>query len=195
MTGQVDFNSHTDAVVGVTVALVNCATPGTRHGRAYRLPERDELVAAVNAALSTGLGHRLSVDAAQATALAETATELRGVFEHVEGRDLDAAAHTVNALLTRVQPTPYLDRHDGEPWHLHFHSPDGERAASWAAGCAVALATVLGSEYATRLGVCSAPGCDRVYIDTSRNGTRRFCGTACQNRVKAAAHRSRGGRA
>jgi hypothetical protein len=30
-----------------------------------------------------------------------------------------------------------------------------------------------------------------VYVDTSRNGTRRFCSTSCQNRVKAAAFRAR----
>ena len=28
-------------------------------------------------------------------------------------------------------------------------------------------------------------------VDVSRNGTRRFCSTACQNRVKAAAFRER----
>jgi predicted RNA-binding Zn ribbon-like protein len=187
----VDFNSHTDAVVAVTTELVNCATPGTRRGRDYRVPEGDGLVAAVNAALGTGRAHRSPLDAVPAGALARTAVELRAVFEYVEGGDLDSAARAVNVLLARVHPVPYLDRHDGEPWHLHFHSPDGERAASWAAGCAVALATVLGTEYADRLGVCSAPECDRVYVDTSRNGTRRFCSTACQNRVKSAAHRSR----
>jgi predicted RNA-binding Zn ribbon-like protein len=32
-----------------------------------------------------------------------------------------------------------------------------------------------------------------VYVDTSRNGTRRFCSTTCQNRVKTAAFRSRHG--
>jgi len=56
---------------------------------------------------------------------------------------------------------------------------------------AVGLAYVLGSEYADRIGVCSAPDCDRVYVDVSRNGTKRFCSTACQNRVKAAAFRAR----
>jgi predicted RNA-binding Zn ribbon-like protein len=30
-----------------------------------------------------------------------------------------------------------------------------------------------------------------VYVDVSRNGTRRFCSTTCQNRVKAAAFRKR----
>jgi predicted RNA-binding Zn ribbon-like protein len=37
--------------------------------------------------------------------------------------------------------------------------------------------------------VCTAPHCDRVYVDTSRNGSKRFCSTACQNRVKAATFR------
>jgi predicted RNA-binding Zn ribbon-like protein len=42
-----------------------------------------------------------------------------------------------------------------------------------------------------RLGVCTAALCDRVYVDNSRSGTRRFCSTSCQNRVKAAAFRAR----
>jgi predicted RNA-binding Zn ribbon-like protein len=49
----------------------------------------------------------------------------------------------------------------------------------------------IGSDFAGRLGVCSAERCDRVYVDTSRNSRRRFCSTACQNRVKAAAFRAR----
>jgi predicted RNA-binding Zn ribbon-like protein len=50
---------------------------------------------------------------------------------------------------------------------------------------------VLGSEFHDRFGVCTAPRCDRVYVDVSRNGARRFCSTACQNRVKTAAFRAR----
>ncbi|MEV7190535.1 CGNR zinc finger domain-containing protein [Streptomyces sp. NPDC093510] len=49
----------------------------------------------------------------------------------------------------------------------------------------------MGSDLAGRLGVCRAPKCDRVYVDTSRNAARQFCSTACQSRVKAAAHRAR----
>ena len=61
----------------------------------------------------------------------------------------------------------------------------------WAAGCATGLAVVLGGDLYDRLGVCTAPRCDRVYVDTSRNGTRRYCSTSCQNRVKTAAFRAR----
>ena len=63
----------------------------------------------------------------------------------------------------------------------------GWRAAPIIAG----LAIVLGGAFHDRLGVWTAPRCDRVYGDVSRDGTRRCCSTACQNRVKAAAFRSR----
>jgi len=63
----------------------------------------------------------------------------------------------------RTGARPELERHDGQSWHLHFHAADN-----------------------------SLPnGCDRVFVDTSRNGTRRYCSTSCQNRVKTAAFRAR----
>jgi len=94
-------------------------------------------------------------------------------------------------MLAETGARPQLDRHDGEPWHVHFHGAEESLAEGYAAGCATGLAIVLGSEARDRLGVCTAPRCDRVYVDTSRNGTRRFCSTSCQNRVKAAAFRAR----
>lgn len=182
-----NFNSHTDAVVAASVELVNIATPGSRRGRPYPLPKRAELARV----LSAGLHTHGRIDAAQTGKLVAAAAGLRVVFELAGRGDIDAAARRVNAMLDDLRPTPYLERHDGEPWHLHYHRRDQDLADGWAASCAIALATVLGSDYADRLGVCSAPGCDRVYVDVSRNGTRRFCSTACQNRVKAAAHRAR----
>ncbi len=113
------------------------------------------------------------------------------MFELAGDRRFDEAAAAANQLLQRYRPTPHLDRHDGEPWHLHFHGQGAADPSGWGGGVAVGLATVLGSSYPDRLGVCQAPACDRVFVDVSRNGTRRFCSTACQNRVKAATHRAR----
>ena len=119
------------------------------------------------------------------------AAELRGVFEAVSADAVDDAARQVNALLIRTGARPELERHDGQPWHLHFHAADNSLPDGWAAGCATGLAVVLGSDGCDRLGVCTAPRCDRVYVDISRNGTRRYCSTSCQNRVKTAAFRAR----
>lgn len=185
------FGSHLDGVVAASAALVNAGTPGERQGRRYDVPAGDDLAAAFAAALQ--LGRRRAVDdpSLDLPALLALAAAARPVFEAADTGDRDAAAASVNALLERYRPTPTLSHHDGQPWHLHFHGPERSDPSGWGGGVAVGLATVVGSEYADRLGVCAAPSCDRVFVDVSRNGTRRFCGEACQNRVKVAAHRAR----
>jgi predicted RNA-binding Zn ribbon-like protein len=188
----VDYNSHTDAVLAVTVALVNALTPGDAHGRVYSAPAGAEQAAAARDALNAdGVARPRPLTASEAGALAGVAGELRAVFEALAREDVDDAAGRVNGLLARTGAHPYLERHDGEPWHLHYHGIQEGLATGWAAGCAAGLAVVLGGPEWGRLGVCTAPRCDRVYVDTSRNGTRRFCSTACQNRVKAASFRER----
>jgi predicted RNA-binding Zn ribbon-like protein len=187
----VNFNSHTDAVVAMAVELVNLLTAGERRGRRYLPPAGADRVARLDA-LFTAAGGRRGATGPEAAEIVRLAGQLRAVFESVAAGDLDRAAGQVNELLRVTGAHPALERHDGEPWHVHFHAVDERSLAKgWAAGCATGLAIVLGGEYHDRLGVCTAPHCDRVYVDTSRNGSRRFCSTACQNRVKAAAFRER----
>ena len=184
-----NFNSHTDVVVRVAVELVNLLTPGEERGRRYDPPEADERTAAVGAMLRAGGGREATWE--EAAELCFVAAELRGVFEAVSTGAVDDAAAQVNALLIRTGARPELERHDGQSWHLHFHASGNSLPDGWAAGCATGLAVVLGGSRSDRLGVCTAPVCDRVYVDTSRNGTRRYCSTSCQNRVKTAAFRAR----
>src|SRR6202021_4067702 len=97
------------------------------------------------------------------------AAALAAVFSAVAAGDVDRAAHQVNDLLAATGAHPALDRHDGEPWHIHFHSADETSLAKgWAAGCATGLAIVLGGELHDRLGACTAPRCDRGFVATSR---------------------------
>jgi predicted RNA-binding Zn ribbon-like protein len=187
----VNFTSHLDAVVAVAVELANTLTPGEAHGRPYLPPEGSALPAAVTGALRAGRADTRLVTPAEAAEFRAIATALRAVFDAMADGRTDTAADLVNEMLARTGARPHLDRHDGEPWHLHFHGAEDSLVTGWAAGCATGLAVVLGSELQGRLGVCTAPRCDRVFVDTSRNGTRRFCSTACQNRVKAAAFRAR----
>jgi predicted RNA-binding Zn ribbon-like protein len=189
----VNFTSHVDVIVTTAVNLVNAVTPGEARGRIFEAPTGPDLGEAIRQVLSLR-GRRPwpeAIGAADAAQLAELAGWLRSVFDSIERGDVDDAAITLNALLAETGARPQLDRHDGEPWHLHFHGRTDTLAQGWAAGCATGLAIVLGTAGYDRLGVCTAPRCDRVYVDVSRNGTRRFCSTACQNRVKAAAFRAR----
>ncbi|WP_460339642.1 CGNR zinc finger domain-containing protein [Actinoallomurus acanthiterrae] len=179
-----------DVVVASAVGLVNALTEGERRGRPYRLPDAAARAEAATEVLRA-VSRRAEITESQVGELTAIARELRAVFEAVAAGDLDAAAEQVNRLLEETQAKPRLTRHDGEPWHIHFHGAGDGLAAEWAAPCATGLAVVLGGELHDRLGVCTAPHCDRVYVDTSRNGMRRFCSTACQNRVKTAAFRAR----
>jgi hypothetical protein len=187
----VNFSSHLDTVVSVAVGLVNALTPGEAHGRTFVPPAGDDLGPAVTAVLRSGRPDTRPVSPGEAASFATAAGAMRVVFDSVAGNQLDDAAREVNALLASTGARPLLNKHDGEPWHLHFHGADDTLVGGWVAGCATGLAVVLGSHLHGRLGVCSAERCDRVYVDTSRNGTKRFCSTACQNRVKAAAFRAR----
>src|ERR1700733_3735640 len=118
VTGQVDFNSHTDTVVQVAVGLVNLLTPGMSRGRGYEPPEDEERTAAVAELLSSGGGRR-TPSWEEAASLSFVAAELRAVFA---AGSVDEAARQVNALLSRTGARPALERHDGEPWHPHLHA-------------------------------------------------------------------------
>jgi predicted RNA-binding Zn ribbon-like protein len=183
-----------DAVLAMAVRLVNTLTPGQARGHGYAPPAGPDLAGAATSALRAGNPGTHDLSGREATQLAGFAKALRTVFDGVAAGDADAAAHQVNQLLVETRARPWLERHDGEPWHMHFHGPDDSTVNAWAAGCATGLAIILGSDVRpNRLGVCTAPHCDRVYVDTSRNATRRFCSTSCQNRVKTAAFRARRG--
>lgn len=172
-----NFDSYTDRVVGVAAALVNALTPGEHGGRPVRAdPER--AAAALGRAVAAG-------EAAELTRLAD---RLRPVFLAAEAGATDRVAELVNTLLADYRSEPRLSRHDGEPWHLHFTSAAG---TEWGAACATGLAVVVDGQATGRLGVCRADGCDRVYVDVSRNASRRFCSEACLNRTKVAAFRAR----
>jgi predicted RNA-binding Zn ribbon-like protein len=182
----VNFDSYTDRVVGVATGLVNALTPGEDGGR--RVEPTAQRARARCAELV-----RHPVSAADLVDLTALAGRLRPVFLAAENGAVDQVASLVNALLRDYRAVPELTRHDGEPWHLHYHSTAAGLGTEWGAGCATGLAVVVDGQATGRLGVCRADACDRVYVDLSRNASRRFCSEACLNRTKVAAFRARAG--
>lgn len=184
------FDSHVERLLDATVALVNLASPGDAHGTAYDPPVGDDLVRGVVDATSTP-DRRSRPSRAEALGLLEVVPRARVVFEAADRDDLAGAADVVNELLAATEARPRLDPDDEGRHQLHFHGPDDGFVRGWQAGIASGLAVAIGSDLGGRLGVCDAPACDRVYVDGSKNGTRRYCSARCQSRVKAAAHRAR----
>jgi predicted RNA-binding Zn ribbon-like protein len=184
------FNSHVERLLVSTVALVNGLTAGQDGGRPVDEPVGDGLVDAVARAVRTQ-GYECRASQSEARALLVEVRSARQVIEAVADDDLERAASLVNGMLVATGARPQLDRDEAGDYRLHFHGPDDSFGRGWAAGIAAGLAMALGGDGGQRLGVCEAPGCDRVYVDQSKNSHRRFCGTRCQSRVKAAAHRRR----
>ncbi|KAA8887214.1 CGNR zinc finger domain-containing protein [Nocardia colli] len=109
--------------------------------------------------------------------------ELSAVFD-------DPTVRRLNALLAKTTSQPYISTHDDRLPHLHFAqetAPVDERVKAYTA---VGLATLFCDD-PNRIGRCARDGCDDVFVDTSRNGRRRFCSARCSNRVHVAEHRSR----
>ncbi|MET8795565.1 CGNR zinc finger domain-containing protein [Nocardia sp. NPDC004568] len=96
----------------------------------------------------------------------------------------------INALLAETTSRPYISTHDGRAPHLHYAAEDApieERVKAYtAAGLAELYCAAPG-----RIGQCRRAECPRVFVDTSRNGRRRFCSERCANRVNVARHRAR----
>src|SRR5690349_21663782 len=96
----------------------------------------------------------------------------------------------LNELLDAVRPRPYATAHDGS-LHLHYARPDAPALEQLTTTVAMGLSQVVVQHGWQRLGVCSAEGCDNVYVDTSRNASRRYCSNTCASRSTVAAYRAR----
>ncbi|MEI4273224.1 CGNR zinc finger domain-containing protein [Klenkia sp. LSe6-5] len=96
----------------------------------------------------------------------------------------------LNALLALATPKPYATDHDGS-LHLHYAAPEAGALEQLTTTVAMGLSQVVVQHGWQRLGVCAAEGCGNVYLDTSRNGSRRYCSNTCSSRSTVAAYRAR----
>jgi predicted RNA-binding Zn ribbon-like protein len=187
VTDQVKLDSYKDAGLLVSAGLVNELAPGVE--RDAPLPAREAVA---------GLSRMLAIDPPSVAALAQThvpafvalARQLRNVFADLHRRDIDTAAATLNELLGAHPAHPHLAKERGV-WRLHHHPHDAPLVPMWTAICAAGLAEMIGDGEARRLGTCERADCGRVYVDVSKNASRRFCSLTCQNRVKVATFRER----
>lgn len=109
-----------------------------------------------------------------------------------DSSDEDNAVAVLNDVLASHHAVPYLTRHDGEPWHFHPIAPDAPPVDQLAAYAAAGLLAVIATSGLKRLHTCVGNRCAEVFVDVSRNQTRRYCSPLiCGNRAHAAAHRNR----
>jgi predicted RNA-binding Zn ribbon-like protein len=125
-------------------------------------------------------------DPAQARTLRE---RLRAVFstDDVFLATQELAAAMAGARITAV-PSVF---ESGFAYLAVTSGPGDPPVTRMAADTAIALTRALERLGIERLRECAASPCQEAFVDTSRNGSRRFCSHRCANRTNVAAYRER----
>ncbi len=133
---------------------------------------------------------RLRATAADLDAVQALRPRLRAVWQ---AKSPQGRADLVNELLTDSGARPRLVDHGGGwGWHLHVTGHDAALKHRIAAQAGFAFADLVRQGEGDRLRRCEAPDCEAVFVDLSKNRSRRYCDTGnCGNRLLVAAYRER----
>jgi predicted RNA-binding Zn ribbon-like protein len=172
-----DYDTYGSTAVELAIELANTERADPEWARAFLGSHEEWFTAGTSFDLSPGETHRAAATAelVRSVALAESQAD---VLERL------------NELLALARPRPYATDHDGE-LHLHFARPDSPALEQLTTTVAMGLSQVVVQHGWQRLGVCAAENCDDVYVDTSRNASRRYCSNTCASRSTVAAYRAR----
>ena len=177
------FTHDTEAALGFVAALAD-TTPEASDSGDDELTTPDQLVELLDAWKDSG---RRDGDARELDEVREARARLRDLWL----LDRDDAAAAVNELLAEARALPRLVRHDDIDWHIHATALDAPLARRILVEAAMAFVDVIRSDQMERLRVCDADDCESLYVDLSKNASRRFCSTRCGNRMAVRAYRAR----
>jgi predicted RNA-binding Zn ribbon-like protein len=114
-------------------------------------------------------------------------TNLRRAFEAPgERRAVDA----LNYVIRGSDAKPQLEARGGS-WDYAFPSPSSDPISEVAMKAGVALLDFIRTHGWERFGLCSAAPCVAVYVDLSKNRSRKYCSQLCADRMNQAAYRRR----
>jgi predicted RNA-binding Zn ribbon-like protein len=117
---------------------------------------------------------------------------LDGVAVACESGDDAAAIEMLNALLAETGAVPQIVAHDGRGPHIHVSRAAAPLSDRIAAHLAMGLAELVVAGESQRVRSCASPTCRDVFVDLSRNRSRRYCDSrTCGNRLHVAAYRAR----
>jgi predicted RNA-binding Zn ribbon-like protein len=172
-----NYDTYGSTAIELAIELANAERSDPGWARAFLGSHGDWFTPDTSFELSPGETHRAATTAQLVRAVAQAQTQ-------------DDVLTRLNELLALARPRPYATDHDGE-MHLHYARPDAPVLEQLTTTVAMGLSQVVVQHGWERLGVCSAESCDNVYVDTSRNASRRYCSNTCASRSTVAAYRAR----
>lgn len=119
---------------------------------------------------------------------------LRGMRDRLrrafEADDEEVAVRELNAIARDAGAIPQLERGNGH-WEFRYGRGGRSLTTELAGKTSVALLGVIEQEGWKRFGRCAASPCCCVFVDRSRNRSRRYCCHWCADRATQAATRRR----
>jgi len=181
---QANFAPYLECSLDLATDLVNTEDPVVGNDALTTLTELSEFVEAHQISEATRRPTKKDL-----TEVRDLRARLRAVFE---APDQNAASAILNGLIADTGARPELTNHDGQPWHLHYSPAGTPLAPRLAADAAMALSVVIAEDGFERLRVCEGERCGDVFVDESKNRSRRYCSpNVCGNRASVAAFRAR----
>lgn len=180
-----DFGHYTDEPVSMAVGLVNTFE---EFGREEHLRSTEDLAAFLGEYAESWPETSGRIRDRDLDEIRALRARLRVVFT---AEDEESAADQLNEILEDAAAIPRVSVHAGARPHLHFEPIDGSVAKWLGAVTAMGLSIVLVEDGLDRFGICESSTCDDVFVDTSRNRSRRHCSDTCTTRVNVAAYRER----
>jgi predicted RNA-binding Zn ribbon-like protein len=177
----VPFTHDTDVALQYAAALINTRPTADRP---EGLGTVEDLLTQMDGWGWTGAAPRSADDLAAVRRVRE---RLRDYWD----ADVDEAVLITNDLLRDGDARPRLVNHEPIGWHIHATDPDAPVAVRMAVDTALAMVDVIRAGELDRLRTCEADDCDDVFVDLSRNRSRKFCDGTCGNKANVAAYRAR----
>jgi predicted RNA-binding Zn ribbon-like protein len=112
---------------------------------------------------------------------------LRKAFD---AKSEEEAVAELNSLARGTGAVPQLERENGG-WAFRYGAGRRPLASELGGRASVALLSVIEQKGWDRFGLCAAAPCCCVYVDRSRNKSRRYCCDLCADRATQAALRRR----
>lgn len=172
------------------------ADAGSSCGSSRDRPERADELADIRGVIAFARRYRVenrsAVRASDVPRLLELRSRLDAIVVACESGREERAIRDLNALLAETGAVPRIVTHDGRPPHIHVSSETAPLADRIAAHSAMGLAELVVAGESSRVRTCASPSCGVVFVDLSRNQSRRYCDSrTCGNRIHVAAYRSR----
>jgi predicted RNA-binding Zn ribbon-like protein len=158
----------------------------------YDVFEREEHLGSVEALTDFAADHGFNTGNVTTTDLKQLRTARPSMRSAVLSNNEDEAVTALNNLLATAQPKPQLVTSPDGEWIFTYADPKARLANQILAEATAEVLNEIRNDHLQWFSTCASSTCEDVFVDKSRNHSRRYCTQdVCGNREAQRAHRSR----